>query len=331
MGGSSSDYSSSRDYSFSPAPSVTRKTARDYAVDDKREYVTPVRTGLPGVNGKDISTNSEYAGAILIDQTGSMKKIPEMFFTKISTFYAESNAAIQGKKLKELEKGNTLEDKLDLAIIAIGDSRNPRGPERFPFQVLDYCHGTDLVKGVAGIFPEGMGGGNVKESYDLGIYYLANHSKTPNVPKGTKVPLIILGDEGFYPKILASEVNNYMGLNLTSDLDTVTEMKKLKKKFDVFVLRPELSYDSDDYAKVQKQWEDVFGPERVLRMGDNFDRAVDCMIGIFGYAADNFKEAEEMLRRRQTPGQVDDVLRTLHPLLSSKPTKRKSSKKIDTD
>jgi hypothetical protein len=35
MGGFSSNYGSGRDYNFRSAPSVVKKTARDYAKDDK--------------------------------------------------------------------------------------------------------------------------------------------------------------------------------------------------------------------------------------------------------------------------------------------------------
>ena len=42
MGGGSSDYSA-RDYDFSPAPAVAKKSARDYAKEDKRVYSPPTK------------------------------------------------------------------------------------------------------------------------------------------------------------------------------------------------------------------------------------------------------------------------------------------------
>lgn len=324
MGGTSIDYGSSRDYDFDSKPSVTKKSAASYAKDDKREYVAPTK-GLPHIKGKDISSESKYAGAILLDQTGSMKDIPRIFIDKMPTLYAEANAAVQGKKLLDLQSGEKLEDLLEISVVAIGDSRFR---ESYPFQVLDYCKVPALVKGVLGIYPEGMGGGNLSESYDLGTYYLLNHSKTPNVPKSVKTPLIILGDEGFYPEILAQEVEDFIGDKLPNNLETKEIMKQLKKKFDVYVLRPELSYSESEYAKVQEQWEGVFGAERVLKMKEGYQRVVDCIIGIFGYAANNFENAKELLERRQKPEQVEEVLETLHPLLASKPKPNKKIKKL---
>jgi len=308
MGGSTTDYGSSGDYNFSRGPSVTKRTAKDYADIDGRNYVAPTK-GLPPINGKDIGTDSKLAAAIILDVTGSMMEIPKMFIEKMPTLYAEANAAIQGINLKELEKGKKLDDLLKMAIVAVGDA----GMDKYPFQVLDYCNGANLVNGVLGIFPEGGGGGNLEESYDLGAYYLLNHSDTPNVPKGAKPLLIIAGDEGFYKYVKAPWVKKHIGDDLNGNLETKEVMKKVAKKFDTYILRPEISYDAGIYATIQKQWEEVFGPQRVLRMKD-YSRLVDCIIGICGYASDNFKISEELLRRRQTTDQVDEVLRVLHPL-----------------
>jgi hypothetical protein len=323
MGGSSTDFSSSSSYDFSSSSNVTRRSARDYARADNREYQAPSSSKLPSMKGKDISSDSPLTLAVILDQTGSMQQIPALFMQKMSTLYAEANAAIQGKDPKDLAKGNTLEDKLDIAVVAIGDERNG---ESTPFQVLPYCHGADLVKGVLNIFPEGKGGGNCKESYDLGAYYLLNHSETPAVPKKSKPLLIILGDEGFYENISKSEIKQYIGDDLPKDLKTVDVMKALAQKFDAYIIRPEVSsYGAGQYKEVQEQWEEVFGPQRVLKM-DSYDRVVDCMIGICGYASNNFKVSEDLLRRRQTPAQVDEVLKTLHPLLSNDKPKKGGKK-----
>ena len=323
MGGSSSDYSSSRDYNFSPSPSVTKKTARSYADDDQREYVAPTR-GLPSPVGLELSTSSKLSALLILDQTGSMGESPKYMIDKAPTLYAESNAAVQGKKLSELASGEKLEDKLEIAVIAIGDARNN---ESAPLQAVDYAKGADLVKNVLKIFPEGNGGGNARESYDLGMYFALNHTKTPSV-KGVKPILVIVGDEGFYEDTRATEIRRYTGDDLSENLKTRDVIEKLTKKFDTYMLRPEIgSYYQDAYDTIQKQWEEVLGKERVLKMTE-YKRLVDNFIGICGFAADNFSEAEAMLRRRQTPEQVDDVLKTLHPLLSSKSTtKRKIVRK----
>ncbi len=320
MGGGSSDYSA-RDYNFSPAPQVTRKTARDYARDDKREYVAP-SLGLPAPVGVNISTSSRLSALLLLDQTGSMKDAPKYMIDKFPTLYAESNAAVQGKKLDELAKGEILESKLEIAVIAIGDVRNH---ELYPLQVVDYAKAGDLVRNVQKIYPEGNGGGNGRESYDLGLYFALNHTNTPKI-KGVKPIMIIVGDEGFYEEIRPAEVKRYTGDSVPSQLSTRDVIKQLRDKFDIYMLRPEMNYDESTYAAIQKQWEEVLGKERVCR-SQEYKRLVDNFIGICGFAVDNFAEAEAMLRRRQTPGQVDEVLNTLHPLLASKTVRKRARKK----
>jgi len=325
MGGGSSDYSS-RDYDFNPAPAVTKKTARDYAKDDNREYTAPAQ-GLPAPVGLELSTSSRLSALLILDQTGSMGEAPKYMIEKFPTLYAESNAAVQGKKLSELVKGEALEDKLEVGVIAIGDARNN---EQSPLQAVDYSKAGELARNVQKIYPEGNGGGNAKESYDLGIYFALNHTKTPNI-KGVKPILVIVGDEGFYEDIRASEVKKYTGDVLPENLKTREVISKLVKKFDAYMLRPENNnYDASTYADIQTQWEEVLGKERVLKMAGEYKRLVDCFIGVCGFAADNFAEAEAMLKRRQTPGQVSDVLKTLHPLLASKKsTPAKKTRKKD--
>ena len=174
-------------------------------------------------------------------------------------------------------------------------------------------------------FFEGAGGPTLEESYELGGYYLLNHSQTPNA-KG-KTPLIIIGDENFYPILRASEVKKFIGDDLPKDLQSEDIFKALNQKFDAYVLRQEISYSEAQYNMIQKQWESVFGAQRVMRM-KNYERLVDCIIGIAGYAANNFNVSEDLLRRRQTPAQVDEVLKVMHPLLAKpKANKKQGGKK----
>jgi len=310
MGGQSTNYGSSRGYDWSDSKSVTRRSARSYAQDDRRRY-TGSSEGLGAPVGKEIKTNSKLAAILVVDVTGSMHTWPQLIFEKIPTLYTECNAVLQGLELDELKKkGKNIEDLLEMAVIAVGDAQG----DSSPLQVLDFSKGADLVKGVNKIYPEGNGGGNAKESYDLAAYFILNHCKTPKVSKEAKPLVIIAGDEGFYEKIKVREVKDLIGDNLTKSLDTSDVIKKLTKKYDTYILRPEEHYDAGTYARIHNQWQKALGAQRALKM-DNPQRLVDCIIGICAYASDNFKIGEDMLKRRQTPEQVTQVLETLHPLL----------------
>lgn len=305
MGGMSSGYSGS--YDWRKDDSVTKRSASSYADDDDRNYKGFSSVGIDPPVGKNIKTESKLAAVLVVDVTGSMREWPKLIFEKLPTLYNEANVALQGIDPKELGEDSDIEQKLELSIIAIGDAK---GDSR-PLQVVDFCKGSDLVDKVNELYPEGGGGGNIVESYDLAAYFLANHCETPNCAK----PIcIIAGDEGFYDKVSKRYVRDLIGDKLETDLDTIVVLNELKEKFDVYILRPEPMYDAGTYKGIQKQWEDAIGAQRVLRMEDP-RRLVDCIIAVSSYAADNINCGKALLKRRQTPEQVKQVLATLHPLL----------------
>jgi hypothetical protein len=313
MGGWSSDSGSSRSYDWSDDSKVTRKSATSYAKDDKRTYSGEHSKGIPAPVGKDIEAKGDRALVLVVDVTGSMGTWPRTIFQKIPTLYAEANAAIQSKDLKEMKKsGKTLEDKLEMSVIAIGDTYS----DSQPLQVVDFSKGGELVKGINKIYPEGGGGAFGRESYGLAAYYLDKHCKTSNMPKDTKPILVFACDEDFYDTITASEAKKYTG-DTTESKDTDALVKRLSKKFDMYVLRPEPEGETEVYKRAHEHWKKLIQDERVMKMSDP-KRLVDCIIGICGYSSDHFDEAKEMLERRQTPEQVKEVMETLHPLLAKK-------------
>jgi hypothetical protein len=309
MGGFSTSWGSSSSYDWDDK--ATRKSARDYAKSDNRSYTGHNSNGIAPPVGVNIATDSPLAQILVVDVTGSMRSWPSLIFEKIPALYTECNAAMQGFEPEDLKEGNVqLEDILKTSVIAIDDARQRSS---HPIQVVDFSSGADLVKGVNEIYPVGGGGGNEMESYDLAAYFITRHCKTPNMSKGAKPTVIIAGDEGFYPDINRDEIKRYMGDDLKRNLKTTTLMERLARDFDTYLLRPELSYYPSTYARIHKEWQDVLGPQNVLKMDDPA-RLVDCIIGISAFAADSFDQGIHMLERRQTKGQVKEVLRTLHPL-----------------
>lgn len=311
MGGYSTDWSSSRDYNWSRDNNVTRRSSRDYTRDDNRNY-TGSRNGAVPTPGDKLKTDSQLAAVMVVDVTGSMGKWPSLIFEKIPALYNETNVALQGLDPDELAAGNkTADSLLELAVLAVGDYKH----DRFPIQVVNFSKGPDLVNGVNKIHPEGGGGGNAKESYDLSLYYILNHCEMPNIPQDFKPPLIIAGDEGFYTEVSKDVVKRYIGDDLAHDLKTEDVIRKLMQKFDVYILRPEGDgYPPIAYQAIRHQWNEVLGSQRVMLMSDP-ERLVDCVIGICAYSADHFQIGEKLLERRQTPRQVQEVMKILHPLL----------------
>jgi len=311
MGGwSSTKYS---DYNWSRSKKVTKKSAKSYTNDDGRVYQQPTRGKSP--IGTELKTESDLAAILMVDVTGSMRNWPEIIFDRLPVLYGECNAALQGQKVDELEKGKKIDPKLELGVLAIGDAYC----DRYPLQATKFCKGPELVKEVKNLYPEGGGGGNEVESYDLGLYYLLNHCETPNVKKPL---LVIAGDEGFYKTVKKEWVERHTGDKIAKDIDTKEMIEKVKEKFDLYVIRPEPgSYSEGTYNRIHQEWQEAVGHEKVLRMESPWD-IVNCIVGIAAYKAGNFEEGINMLKRRETPEEVRNALKALHPLLE-KETKEK--------
>ncbi len=306
MGGMGTDWSSSRSYDWSSDNSVSSRSARSYAQQDQRKYTGG--KGLP-VKSRTLETESPLAGILGVDTTGSMRTWPQLIFEKIATLYNEANVSLQGMDLDDLAQGKEVDDIMEMSVFSIGEIKT----DRYPIQATDFCKGPDLVNNVNKLHPEGGGGNNAVESYDLAAYFALKRCKTPNVPEGAKPLFIIAGDEGFYDTLIADDVRHYIGTNIQKNRRTTDVLKEVAEKYDTYVLRPEISYSATVMRRVHKQWCDVLGSQRVLKMDDP-KRLVDCIIGICAYSADNFDLGMNILERRQSPQQVKDVLKTLRPL-----------------
>lgn len=308
MGGWSSD--SPKSYNWSKKPSVTKKSAKAYAQDDKRVYEGDAAKGGAPV-GREIQTDEAFVNVIMVDQTGSMREEPERFFKKAPALYEESNAILQGYTLDELEKmAQPIPNKLSVSFFAIGDAYT----DAYPLQVTDFEKKDGLVKAINSIRPEGNGGGQGMESYELAAYYANNHCKTPNCQK----PLcVIFGDETFYDKLMKQHVKKYIGDDIPNNLSSFSILEQLKQRFDTYVLQPELSYSKEEYKRIHEKWRKVMGVEKVMVL-DSVERAVDCIIGLNGVSSNNWNNAKEMLERRQRTDQVNEVIETLHPTLGAK-------------
>lgn len=209
MGGMSTDWGSSGSYDWSDSSSVTKKSARDYAREDRRKYTPDSKKGIAPPNGLELKVQAPASMILVVDVTGSMKEWPKMIFEKIATLYNEANLAMQGVSLEKAKAVKKVDSLLEMAVIAVGDAKY----DMYPLQVVDFCKGADLVKGVDKILGEGGGGPFGCESYELAAYYLLNHCK---VQKGVKPVCIFACDEEFYKDVDREEVKGIVGSDISS-------------------------------------------------------------------------------------------------------------------
>lgn len=308
MGGGS--YSS---YDYSSR--ATSRSAKDYARDDNREYSRPSK-GLQPPIGKEIVSKSKRSLVFLLDVTGSMSEWPRLILEKLPTLYVETNNAIQGITPDHAEKhSKKLEEALDISIIAIGDERMG---DDYPIQVTDFVKYGGLQEKIKSIYPEGGGGGNAKESYDLAIYYVLNHCKTKD-----KNPICIIAeDEGYYDYSNPDEIKKYIGDNIDERIKTKTMLQQLSKKFQTYVLR---KYYSGHNSEIEAQWKAGVGNNRVIEISDA-KRLVDAAIVAAAHSAGQLDAGLEWIKRRQTESQISEIEHSFRNLITKQKKKKEKNK-----
>ncbi len=278
-------------YDYSDDPDVLKKSDKDFAKDAGSAYKGGEARGIPPPVGKTLRSESPTPLVFAVDVTGSMGEWPGIIFNKLPTLYHESKLWLP---------------EIEISFAAIGDAYC----DRRPVQICDFDKDRNLETHINAIFPEGGGGGQHRESYELFAYYYVNHCE---MPKAQKALFVYCGDEGFYETIRKTHLQQFFGDDRADDLDAYPVFAELGKKFDVYNLRVEYS-DKDKEVEIRKQWQKAIGPERVLRLEDP-RRIVDCVIGLTAVMADDVQQFQDRLAKRQTAEQVEQVLKTLHPLL----------------
>jgi hypothetical protein len=278
-------------YDYSDDPDTLKKSAQAHAQDAGSAYQGEAARGVPPPVGKTVRSDSPTPLVFAVDVTGSMGEWPGIIFHKLPVLYHEAKLWLP---------------EIDISFAAIGDAYT----DRHPVQVCDFAKDRDLETHINSIFPEGGGGGQARESYELFAYFYTRHCE---MPKAQKALFVYCGDEGFYDKIRRQHLQTFFGDTLNEDLDSRQVFEELCRKFEVYNLRVKYSDDAKD-AEIRAQWQSAIGNERVLRLEDPH-RIVDCILGLTALVANDYEQFRDRLAKRQTEEQVEQVMKTLHPLL----------------
>lgn len=288
MGGPSYDrdvYESSSSNSYSSS-SNNAMSSQHYLHDD----LNP--------KGKVIKTEVKSPVVIIFDETGSMDDFPKIFLDKAPMFYGQ------------IEQQGYLKD-FALSFCAIGDARNN---ENAPLQVGDFEQGIKLDDILKKIYLEKNGGGQQKETYELAAYYYLHHCEMPN----SELPfLFFIGDEGFYSKITASILKEYLGEKSSEEKDSKHIFAELNKKFQNNVFLFHRSYgDSSVDREVTNQWKEVLPAEHLIHMKED-KSIVDLMLGVIAMVS-NARNLDaytaDMKSRGQDIKRISTVSSALTPL-----------------
>ena len=81
-----------------------------------------------------------------------------------------------------------------------------------PLQVGEYESDNRIDENVEKLVLEGGGGGQITESYELGLYFMARHTAIDCFEKrGKHGYCFIIGDEMPYPKVRKTHINKLIG------------------------------------------------------------------------------------------------------------------------
>lgn len=207
-----------------------------------------------GVGLRESRDSAEHpeslAVAVLFDVTGSMRWVPRTLQAKLPELFG----LLQRKGYVEHPQ---------VMFGAIGDATCDRAPLQIGQFESDNRMDDDLGK----ILLEGGGGGQLRESYELAMYFMARHTSIDCFEKrGKRGYLFIIGDERAYPKLKAREVRRVVGDGLRDNCPLAFVLFALQRMYDVYFIIPEEAQNSGN-AEVAAFWRSRLG-QNVIQLDD---------------------------------------------------------------
>ncbi|MFD0686747.1 hypothetical protein [Actinomadura fibrosa] len=187
---------------------------------------------------------------VLFDVTGSMGTVPRTLQTKLPDLLGLL-----------LRKGYVADP--HILFGAVGDATCDRAPLQVGQFEADNRMDDDLGK----ILLEGGGGGQMTESYELAMYFMARHTAIDCFEKrGRRGYLFLIGDELAYPQVKRREVANVLGEEIPEDIPVADIVRELQRMYEVYFIIPEGACHSGS-RKLKDFWQGLLG-QHVLYLDD---------------------------------------------------------------
>ncbi|QFG25735.1 hypothetical protein [Actinomadura sp. WMMB 499] len=211
--------------------------------------------------------------AVLFDVTGSMGTVPRTLQSKLPDLLGLL-----------LRKGYAADP--HILFGAVGDATCDRAPLQVGQFEADNRMDDDLAK----ILIEGGGGGQLRESYELAMYFMARHTATDCFDKrGKRGYLFMIGDELAYPKARRREIAKIIGTDVPADVPVAELVRELRRRWDVYFIIPEGGYHSGK-PELRDFWRDLLG-QNVLYL-DDLDAVCETIALTVGLGEDAIDLAE---------------------------------------
>ncbi|SEG58776.1 hypothetical protein SAMN04489712_10720 [Thermomonospora echinospora] len=207
-----------------------------------------------GVTFRESRDNDEHpeslAIAVLFDVTGSMGTVPRVLQTKLPDLLGLL-----------IRKGYV--EHPQLMFGGVGDATC----DRAPLQIGQFESDNRMDDDLGRILLEGGGGGQMMESYELAMYFMARHTALDCFEKrGRRGYLFMIGDELAYPKVDRRLVAKVLGEDLAEDVRTEDIVAELRRMYEVYFIVPEGGYHSGD-PRLRDFWRGLLG-QHVLYLDD---------------------------------------------------------------
>lgn len=193
---------------------------------------------------------TSVAIAVIFDVTGSMGNVPRVLQTKL------------GKLMRLLVQKGYVEHP-QVLFGAVGDAHC----DAVPLQIGQFEAGLEMDDDLGKIFLEGGGGGQVHESYELALYFMAHHTTIDCYDKrGKKGYLFTIGDEKPYPAVSRQQVQQHIGDRCARDIAIERVIGDVQQRYEHFHIIPTQTSHGQS-QEVQARWRALLG-ERVLLLDD---------------------------------------------------------------
>jgi hypothetical protein len=188
--------------------------------------------------------------AVLFDVTGSMRAVPRALQVKLPQLLGLM-----------LRKGYA--EHPQIMFGAIGDATC----DRAPLQIGQFESDNRMDDDLGRILLEGGGGGQMAESYELAMYFMARHTAADCYEKrGRRGYLFLIGDEMAYPQVAAAQASKVIGDGLQVDLPIAAITAELTRMWDTYYILPAGASHVGD-TEVLSYWRGLLG-QNVIELAD---------------------------------------------------------------
>ncbi|WP_164001608.1 VWA domain-containing protein [Pyxidicoccus caerfyrddinensis] len=194
---------------------------------------------------------NSLAVVMALDVTGSMGNIPEILARQTLPSF-----------MKDLMEAGIPDPQV--MFMAVGDAYMDRAPlQAGQFESSE----QQMDQWLTWMFLERGGGSNPAETYELGMYFAAEHTAMDCFEKrGKKGYFFMTGDEPAFNHVAKEHIEGLIGTKLERDVPMEEVVSRLDKTFHPFFLIP----DQQRRGRCEKFWRGYMG-DRVICMDDPAD------------------------------------------------------------